>query len=214
MIRLTILLSFLLFALYACNKRPERIMTPTIFSNGLIQAAFDRDSTFFLEQIETPTKIRQALKLYKDLRPAMKEYETIVMSDNSQYNRMKDSALIMYHGLVDSIQKFGLKKFSFDTVDFNNYVNNYRPYFKLDADGYIYQNNNTYVLKIREAMLLTDGWNLGSVVLFQPAPGEILLRVADSLREASKKDPRGLRTLDSLKKINYQVKENPFLEDK
>ncbi|MFN8278902.1 MAG: hypothetical protein U0V49_01315 [Saprospiraceae bacterium] len=187
-------------------------MTPTIFCNGLIKAALDRDSSYFLERTETPAKLRQTLKLYKDLRQSMKDYEEILMSDNDHYNRMKDSVLMMYRGLVDSVQKFGLQNIRFDTVDFNNYVNNYRPYFKLDAEGFVFRGQDTFVLRVKEAILLSDGWNLGSVKLFRPGPDDLLLRVADSLREASKHDPRGLRILDSLKKINYKVKENPFIE--
>lgn len=205
--------SVILVSVLSCSTNEPVVMTPTMFCNGLIKAAFDRDSSYFLERIETPAKIRQAIVLYKELRPAMREYENIVMSDNAQYNLMKDSVLMLYHALVDSIQKFGIQRMTFDTVDFNNYLNNYRPYYKLDADGYIYQNNDTFVLQVKEAMLLTDGWNLGSVKLFKPAPDELLLRVVDSLREASKRDPAGLRTLDSLKKINYKVKENPFIEE-
>lgn len=57
-----------------------------------------------------------------------------------------------------------------------------------------------------------DGWNLGSVRLFKPTKDEMLLRVIDSLKEASKTDPRNIRVMDSLKKINYEVKENPFVQ--
>ncbi|NOT37763.1 MAG: hypothetical protein HOP11_10340 [Saprospiraceae bacterium] len=187
-------------------------MTPTIFSNGLLKAGFDQDTSYFLDRIESPLKLKQTLKIYKDLRPSMQEYENILMSDNMQHDRMRDSAIQMYKGLIDSIAKFGIKKMVFDTVDFNNYVNNYRPYYKLDAEGYIYQNNETYVLQIKEAILLMDGWNLGSVRLFKPTKDEMLLRVIDSLKEASKTDPRNIRVMDSLKKINYEVKENPFVQ--
>lgn len=202
----------LLVSIFSCKKEQQEIMTPTIFCNGLMKAAFDKDSSYFVDRIESPMKLRQTLKLYKDLRSSMQEYENILMSDNSQHERMKDSSLRMYRGLIDSIQKFGIQKITFDTVDFNNYVNNYRPYYKLDAEGFIYQNNQTYVLQVKEAILLTDGWNLGSVRLFKPDSSEMLLRVVDSLKEASKRDPKNIRIMDSLKKINYQVKENPFVQ--
>ncbi len=203
---------FCLFALLSCKMTTPEIMTPTILCNGLIKAAFDKDSTYFLERIENPAKLRASLKFYKDLRESMREYEELVMADNSQHDRMKDSALIMYKNLIDSIQKFGIKRMVFDTVDFNNYVNNFRPYYKLDAEGFIFQNQDTFILQVKEAFLLSDGWNLGSVKLFKLRPNEMLIRVIDSLKEASKVDPKNLRTLDSLKKINYQVKENPFIE--
>ncbi|MEP7196337.1 MAG: hypothetical protein ABI851_07430 [Saprospiraceae bacterium] len=208
----TFYLFFILFVLFACNRQKDVIMTPTIFSNGLLKAAFDRDSSYFLERIENPTKLRQALHYYEGLREAMLDYENILMSDNAQHDRMKDSALSMYHGIIDTIEKYHIQRMVFDTVDFNNYVNNYRPYYKLDAEGYIYQNGDTMVLQVKSAILLTDGWNLGFVKLFKPNPNELLLRVVDSLKEASKHDPKNLRILDSLKKINYQVKENPFIE--
>ncbi|MEO6190355.1 MAG: hypothetical protein ABIO44_08295 [Saprospiraceae bacterium] len=195
----------------SCNREGDKVMTPTVFSNGLLKAAFDRDSTYFIERIEDASKLRQTLKLYKNLRLGIQEYENLLMSDNSQHERMKDSALSMYHNLIDSIEKYKIVRMNFDTVDFNNYVNNYRPYYKLDADGYIYQNKDTFVLLIKDAILLTDGWNLGSVKLIRPKPNELLLRVVDSLKEASKRDPKNIRTLDSLKRINYKVLENPML---
>jgi len=57
----------------------------------------------------------------------------------------------------------------------------------LAVDGWIYHGQDTFVLKIRDAILLVDGWNLGSVELVRPD---------NSLKFIRNKDLR-----DSLEKI-------------
>ncbi|MBK8403316.1 MAG: hypothetical protein IPL25_04265 [Saprospiraceae bacterium] len=75
---------------------------------------------------------------------------------------------IQYRELVRKFDSIGLKPFVFDTVDFNNYVNGKRPFYRLAVDGWIYHEQDTFVFKIRDAILLVDGWNLGTVELVRP----------------------------------------------
>ncbi|MCC6815100.1 MAG: hypothetical protein IT267_01650 [Saprospiraceae bacterium] len=199
--------------LISCKYLKHEIMTPTIFANEILESAFKNDSLQFFDRVETASKIRQSLKSYNDLRKNMIDYENMILSDNSQFEKMKDSARIMFRKLRDSIEKFNLSFVQLDTVDFNNYVNNYRPYYKLDLEGYIHQNNEIFVLEVKEAILLSDGWNFGSVRLYKLSPYDMTLRLNDSLRNLIKLDPANKRISDSIVQAKWFGKHPGKLAD-
>ena len=48
-----------------------------------------------------------------------------------------------------------------DSVEFRNFLDHKRPYYHLDVDGFFSCNDETWVIAIRDAVLLAEGWHLG-----------------------------------------------------
>jgi|JI10StandDraft_1071094.scaffolds.fasta_scaffold08035_2 hypothetical protein len=170
---------------YGCQSKKE-IMTPTNLANIILKSVFDKDSTLFLDRLFNKERSLQTLKLGQ-LSDYVIEQETALVNNESEMKIYRDSMSFQYRELVRKFDSIGLKPFVFDTVDFNNYFNGKRPFYRLAVDGWIYHGQDTFVLKIRDAILLVDGWNLGSVELVRPD---------NSLKFIRNKDLR-----DSLEKI-------------
>ncbi|MBK6354185.1 MAG: hypothetical protein IPF46_12515 [Saprospiraceae bacterium] len=88
-------------------------------------------------------------------------------NDTNRYRIYHDSLMLQYRLLIHQFDSIGLKPFLMDTVDFENYFNAARPYYRLEADAWFNNGKDTFVLKIKDAILLVDGWNLGSVKLYK-----------------------------------------------
>ncbi|MDQ3141988.1 MAG: hypothetical protein M3Q56_07045 [Bacteroidota bacterium] len=199
--RLSLFLSsiFILTLLGCLGERP--VMTPTDFSNIILKAAFTKDSALIKRLIPTRTKCMQTMALGK-IGVNEKERELKYINDNENMQLVQDSVMYYYRNLLSKIEKYNIKEFKFDTVDFNNYFDSRRPYLRLDVNGFINQDTNKYIFVVHGAFLMTDGWNLGMMDIVPPEE-VILIRTLDQERARILSERLAREKLkDSLDKIN------------
>lgn len=176
----------LVVLLYSC-KEEKKVMTPTDFTNIILKSVFEKDSPAFKERLYHANELQDAINLAK-LTPEVRKNEQKIINDKYHYIVYEDSCMLEYRSLIKQFDSLGITAFTMDTVDFNNYFEPKRPYIRLEADSWIYKGQDTFVLKIKDAVLLRDGWNLGSV----------------KLMKGSMTDPKFLRVSDILRKIPVQ----------
>ena len=176
-------LTFLLLMLLAgsCALPEKEVMTPTKMTNIILKSVFERDSSLFEQLLYTKEELIGTVNLAK-IKDEVKKNEMKIINDKFHYIVYRDSCMAEFRELIRAFDSLGIKPFTMDTVDFNNYMDLARPYFRLEADSWIPAGQDTFVLKIKNAILLTDGWNLGSVKLLKASSDNPdFLRVKDRI---------------------------------
>lgn len=163
--QLVVLLLMIVF-MGSCSLPEKEVMTPTKLTNILLKAVFERDSSLFEERLYTKEELIGTINRAK-IKDEVKKNEMKIINDKYHYIVYRDSCMAEFRALIKAFDSLGIKPFTMDTVDFNNYMDLARPYFRLEADSWIPVGADTFVLKIKNAILLTDGWNLGSVKLMK-----------------------------------------------
>jgi len=165
----------------SCSLPEKEVMTPTKMTNIILKAVFERDSSLFEQILYTKEELIGTVNLAK-IKDEIKKNEMRIINDKYHYIVYRDSCMAEFRELIRAFDSLGIKPFTMDTVDFNNYMDLARPYFRLEADSWIPVGQDTFVLKIKNAILLTDGWNLGSVKLLKASSDNPdFLRVKDRI---------------------------------
>ena len=173
---------------FGCQAKKD-IMTPTKLINIVLKSVFTKDSSLFIDRFYNKDRIVKTLALATISDFAFNK-EMELANDTNRYRIYHDSLMLQYRLLIHQFDSIGLKPFLMDTVDFENYFNAARPYFRLEADAWFNHGKDTFVLKIKDAILLVDGWNLGSVKLYKASEDPMFVRIKDKLIEEAKNKKR------------------------